>query len=286
MSRQLAIKNIGYCTFGALLLALGVVIFLSPNHIVTGGPPGIAIILFHFAGVSKGLTLVAINALLVAIGARLLGRGYLLRTAYAIGASAAFLELFSRFLPNPAVTGAPLLNTLYGGILVGAGVAFVFKGEAAAGGWSLLARLLAQRLGMGVGHCIFMLDLVVIAVSAVVFGDIESALWAGIGVYVTGVVVDLVITGQASSKVVHVSTNMAERLAAMLPERLRDSGAILHCNTVQDSKGRGLMFLVVETGQVGHLNRIVRETDPEAHVVVMDAVEFFSGVAKLPATAK
>ena len=275
------LRNVAFVTAGSFLMAMGVVIFFSPNHIATGGPPGIAIILFYLLGISKGLTVLAINTLLILIGARLLGGAYLLRTCYAIATSAAFIELLTRFMPDPAVTAAPLLNTLYGGILVGAGLAFGFKGEAASGGWSLLARIIANRLRLGVGQVILVQDACVIVASGIVFSDIESALWAGIGVYVTGVVIDLVLTGRAESKVVHVSTRAAERLAEILPERLRESGSVVHCNTVRDVAGHDLMLLVVETGQVGRLSQIVRETDPEAHVVVMDAVEFFSGVAQV-----
>ena len=275
------LKNLAFITAGSLLMAMGVVIFFSPNHIATGGPPGIAIILFHLLGISKGLTVLALNSVLLLIGARLLGGAYLLRTGYAIATSAAFIELLTRLMPNPAVTAAPLLNTLYGGILIGAGLAFGFKGEAASGGWSLLARLIANRFKMGVGQVILIQDACVIVASGIVFSDIESALWAGIGVYVTGVVIDLVLTGRAESKVVHVSTRQAGKLAELLPERLSESGTVVHCNTVRDVAGHDLMLLVVETGQVGRLNQIVRETDPEAHVVVMDAVEFFSGALPL-----
>lgn len=274
------LRNITFVTVGAFLLALGVVIFFSPNHIATGGPPGIAIILFHLAGVSKGLTILVINGFLMLIGARLLGAAYLLRTCYAIVASAAFIELLGYLMPNPAVTAAPLLNTLYGGILVGAGLAFGFKGEAASGGWSLLARIVANRLRMGVGQVILLQDACVIVASGIVFRDIESALWAGIGVYVTGVVIDLILTGRAESKVVHVSTRAARQLADILPDRLQESGSVVHCNTVRDTAGHDLMLLVVETSQVGRLSEIVRETDSEAHVVVMDAVEFFSGTTR------
>ena len=169
------LKNLAFITAGSLLMAMGVVIFFSPNHIATGGPPGIAIILFHLMGISKGLTVLALNALLLVIGARLLGSAYLLRTCYAIATSAAFIELLAWLMPQPAVTSAPLLNTLYGGILIGVGLALGFKGEAASGGWSLLARLIANHLKVGVGQVILVLDACVIVASGFVFHDIESA---------------------------------------------------------------------------------------------------------------
>jgi len=270
-------KNLVYCTAGALLLALGIVVFLSPNHIVTGGPPGIAIILFHLLGLGKGVTILVANLLLVPLGWRKLGAGFLARTCYAFTATAGFTELLAQWLPDPAVTASPLLNTLYGGILIGAGIGLVFKGEASAGGWSLLARLLAERVRIGVGQCIFLLDSLVIVTSAIVFHDIESALWAGIGVYVTGLVIDLVLTGKAGAKVVHVSTARAEHLAGLLTERLRESGSMIHCNTITDRDGREVMILVVEPGQISLLAEIVRAHDPEAYVVVLDAVEFYGG---------
>lgn len=194
-------RNLLFATAGAALLALGIVVFLLPAHIVTGGPPGIAIILFHLLGLSKGLSILLLNLLLVPLGWRALGLGFLARTAWAVAATAGLTELLARLMPDPAVTASPLLNALYGGILVGAGIGLVFRGEASAGGWSLLARLIAERVRIGLGQCIFLLDALVIVASALVFGEIEPALWAGIGVYVTGLVIDLVLTGKAGAKV-------------------------------------------------------------------------------------
>lgn len=271
------LRNLLFCTAGAFLLALGIVVFLSPNHIVTGGPPGIAIIVFHLLGIGKGVTILAVNLLLLPLGWRKLGPGFLARTCYAFSATAGFTELLAALMDSPAVTAAPLLNALYGGILVGAGIGLVFKGEASGGGWSLLARLIAEHARIGVGQCIFLLDSLVIVSSAIVFRDIESALWAGIGVYVTGLVVNLVLTGKAGAKVVQVSTGRAEELARLLISRLRDAGSLIHCNTMTDRDGKDVMMLVVEPGQISLLNQIVRAHDPGAHVVVLDAVEFYGG---------
>lgn len=274
------LRNLGYASLGSLLVALAVVVFLSPSRIATGGPPGIAIILFHLYGVGQGLTVLVLNAVLLLIGAGLLGSGYLLRTAYAIGCTAACLEILARLLPDPAVTGAPMLNALYGGILVGTGLALVFKGEAAAGGWSLLARLIANRLRLPVGQVILALDAGVILLSAIIFRDIESALWAGIGVYVTALVVDLVLTGRADSKLVQISTGCAAELAAALQAGLRESGVPSHCHTLRDVAGQELMLLVVDTGQFGKLSQIVQDTDPGARIAVLDAAEFLGARAR------
>ncbi|WP_323000236.1 YitT family protein [Castellaniella sp.] len=266
---------------GSFLVALAVVVFLSPNQIATGGPPGIAIILFHLYGINQGATLFVINAVLLIVGARLLGGGYLLRTAYAIACTAIFMELLTWAMPDPAVTDAPLLNALYGGSLVGAGLALVYMGEAAAGGWSLLARVIANRLRLPVGQVILALDAGVILASAIAFRDIESSLWAGIGVYVTGLVVDLALTGRVRSKMVQISTRMSGAdLAARLASELSESGAMVHCSTLRDMAGRDLMLFVADASQVGKLSGIVHAADPEARIAILDAAEFLVGAAQ------
>jgi uncharacterized membrane-anchored protein YitT (DUF2179 family) len=42
-----------------------------------------------------------------------------------------------------------------------------------------------------------------------------------------------------------------------------------------------VIFLVVETGQISLLRELVRTNDPEAHMVVMDAVEFYGGASSV-----
>jgi uncharacterized membrane-anchored protein YitT (DUF2179 family) len=270
-------RKLLFCTAGAMCLATAIVVFLSPNHIAAGGPPGIAIILFHSFGIDKGLTLLLLNGALMTLGLRTLGAAHLARTFYAIAATAACTYALSRLMQRPAVTAEPLLNALYGGVLAGVGIGLVFRGEASSGGWSLLARLLSRRSGIGVGQCIFLLDTVVVIASAVAFRDIESALWAGIGIYMTGFVVDLVLTGRSGTKIVQISTRQSDKLATELAVRLKQAGGMVHCNTMTDRSGRDVMFVVVETGQISLLNEVVRRDDPQAYVVVMDAVEFYAG---------
>ena len=273
------VGKLALCTLGAFLLALGIVVFLSPNHIAAGGPPGIAIILFYFAGINKGLTLLLVNLALITLGLRKLGTAFLLHTSYAFCATSAFTELLTDLMAHPAVTDAPLLNALYGGALAGAGIGLVFKAGASAGGWSLLGRLISEHSGIAVGQCLFLLDSLVLLASAIVFHNIESALWGGIGIYVTGLVVDLVLTGKSGAKVVHISSHRTGILAHLLPERLREAGSRVHCNTLTNRDGLNVMFLVVETGQISLLRDLVRTNDPEAHMVVMDAVEFYGGAS-------
>lgn len=271
MQRQLI--NLCYCTLGALLIAVGVTLFLSPNHIAAGGPAGIAIILFHTLGYNKGLVVFLVNALLMGAGLRLLGIPFLLRTCYAVVAQSLFIELLNSLFQNQVITTAPLLNAVYGGGLVGIGLGLVFRGQAASGGWTLMARLIAGRFKLSVGNVVFFLDACVIVVAGFAFGNVEAVMWAAIGVYGTGVFIDFVMPGTHTSRLVLISSKYAAELNTLFAGRLQEAGSTLLANMTDHQS----MLLAVDRGQVNDLLKRVREVDANAHIVVLDAVEFFMG---------
>ena len=62
------IKNVLFITFGALLIAISVVLFFIPNNFTTGGTPGMAILLHHLSGFSIGSIIITINVPLLILG--------------------------------------------------------------------------------------------------------------------------------------------------------------------------------------------------------------------------
>lgn len=266
-----------YCSLGAFLVALAVVAFLSPGRIAPGGPAGIAIILYHRYGISQGLTVFVVNALLMVLGARRMGVPFVMRTCVAVLMQALSIELLAGSLPPGLGTASPLLNTVYGGVLAGVGLALVFKGEAASGGWTLVARLLAGRLAIGLGSAVLLLDLLVVMASAIAFRDIDATLWAGLAIYLTGRSIDLVLTGPATSKLVHIATARPAVLTRALGVLATGDGSIVHCSTLRDAQGEALVVLAVDQGLTDRLIHLVRDVDPSAHVAVLDAAEFQPG---------
>lgn len=63
-------------------------------------------------------------------------------------------------------------------------------GEASSGGMATAAQMIAQRIGIPVGRVIQMMDGTIVLLSAILFASIESALWAAVGVVITGFMID------------------------------------------------------------------------------------------------
>ncbi|MDO5667041.1 MAG: YitT family protein [Alcaligenaceae bacterium] len=187
---QSQLKNLLIITIGCLFLSASIVVFFAPNQIVTGGPPGIGIILLYLLGIPVGLTVFLINFSLMLLGGKRYGRGYFLRTLYAVAASSAFIEILVYLFPDPALFDKPYLNVLFGSVLIGIGLAMCFTGKASSGGLATAAQLIAERLNIGIGRVIQLIDGSIVLLSALIFHNFVSALWAGLGVLITGFIVD------------------------------------------------------------------------------------------------
>jgi len=267
------LKNYFFITAGSITLALGIVLFLIPGQIATGGTPGVAIILHYLTNLPTGMLMTAVNIPLLLAGYKLLGRGFAFRTIVTIVLASIFIDLFTEVVKLPQITQSTMLATLYGGICVGAGVGLILKGNASAGGSTIVAKLVASKTEIKPGQTIMMIDLFVIVASGFIFNDIEKALWSLISIYVTSKMIDMILTGAPSEKVVHITTSKPTELSAMLQEHIGMSGTIIKGVGLDVTEQKNLIFIVIEPRKINRLRELIKECDPDAFMVLMEARE-------------
>jgi len=274
ISVQQELKNIVYMISGTLLIALGVVLFLAPNNIATGGAPGMAILLSHiFPSVSLGSLMLAINIPLLLAGMKYLGRAFGIRTVICIFLVSIFVDVFKIVLKLQPVSDDLLLATLFGGVIIGIGVGLTLRGHSSAGGSTIIARILAGRFNIKAGHTILTIDAIIVISSALVFNGIEPSLWSLISIYVTSRCINMVLTGGPSEKIVHIVSDQAELLALEITKNLGPHGTILSGKGLQENQEKTMIFVVVESSRITILRDIVSRNDTNAFMIVMEATE-------------
>lgn len=275
MSRSLLreVKRALLIILGSSILAFGVVLFLAPNRIATGGTPGMAILLHSVIKQPIGVLMLAINLPLLLLGGKVLGRAFALRTVAAVLLTSFWIDLFGEILRLGALSNDTLLATLYGGICVGVGIGLILHAEASAGGSTIIARMVAQHSRIKTGQVIFAIDLAVILTAGLVFHSIEPALWSLISIYVTSKCIDMILTGAVTEKVVHIASRRPEELSRQIIEQLGPHGTILRGTGLDRDEEKTLIFVTVDARRIALLRDIIRQSDPEAFMVVMDAAE-------------
>ncbi len=273
MNQRTEARNFLYILSGATALALGVMLFLAPNKIATGGTPGMAILLNYLVNLPIGSLMLLINLPLLLVSGKMLGKAFAVRSVVAILLTSLLIDLFGEVLHLQALSHNILLATLYGGIAVGVGVGLILRGNASAGGTTIIARLVAARSQYKPGQIILVFDVIIIVASGFVFQDIERALWSMISIYATAKCIDMILTGTLSEKVVHIATNEVDLLSQEIIEHLGQQGTILTGSGLYKNEQKNLIFVTVDARKITLLRDIIRNNDPDAFMVVMDAAE-------------
>src|SRR5690606_35459323 len=166
----------------------------------------------------------------------------------------------------------PLLGALFGGIGVGLGLGITFRGNASTGGTDLAAQIVHKFTGISLGKCVASIDGLIVITAGLVF-DIESGLYALIGLFVTSKTIDLVQVGLGTSKMALIITSHQDEVRREIVAKL-DRGVTKrtgYCGYTDDE--RPVLMCVVDQKEFTKLKQVVLSIDTSAFVVVMDASE-------------
>lgn len=104
---------------GASLMALGIVLFLLPNRLSSGGFSGITTILYYLFDLKIGTMTLLMNIPLFIIAFLKLGRDFFSKAIFGTISFSLLLNIFEKLFENMQIlTDDRLLASIYGGIVV------------------------------------------------------------------------------------------------------------------------------------------------------------------------
>lgn len=278
MARYQAFREYVGVLLGTAVIAAAFNMFLIPNRIAAGGISGLGVILFFLMGIPVGLTIFLLNLPLFVLGARFFGFRFVVRGLFGAIALSILVELLS---PLPVVTNDLLLASIFGGILMGVGVALIFRARGSTGGTVLAAQLLTKLFGFSIGQSLLGADFLVVALAAVVF-NLELGMYALISLFVTSRVIDLVQEGIRSSKAALIISQKSDEIAQKILYELKRGATIFVGKGAYTRSQRDMVLTVVTQSEVPRLKAMVHEVDDKAFVIVGNANEVLGEGFKLP----
>lgn len=243
--------------------------FLVPCRIAPGGLTGVATILNHLFGLPVGVTSLAMNVPLFLIGYRAMGRIFAFRSLIATVLFSLAIDLI-RIAP---VTVDPLLGTLYGGVLLGAGLGLILRGSATTGGTDMIARMVHRRWPfISVGTFLFAIDFVVVVAAGLLMG-VSEALYALICIFVSSKVIDVVMIGFGGNKACWIISERWEQVTARILRQMDRGATLMTARGAYSRTERPVVLCVVSRQEVPQLKSIVRDEDEAAFMFVTEAHE-------------
>ena len=256
---------------GIALYSLAFDLFWKPAALNGGGVSGLSLIIFRVTGIgSVGLFNFLINVPLFIAGRAKLGKRFFWGSCIGMLAASIFLDLFDK-IPKPQLD-TPLLAAIYGGVIGGLGVGLMIRAGASAGGSDILVRLIKMRQqNASVGTISMVIDTIIILLNAVVFKDIQTALYSGVSVYIYSKVFDAVIYSFDYSRVALIISRQHEEIAHAVATHMHRGVTMLEAEGYYTHAHTKVVMTAVSNKQLTELKELVTQVDPAAFVIIQDS---------------
>ena len=267
------VKSYVVITLGSILYALAYNIFYAPNLVAMGGLTGLGQVLNALIPVLPvGTTVFVMNVPLFFLGWKFIGGHLLVSSLYAMTFSSFAIDVMDMIYQFPPMD--TMLAAIFGGALLGAGIGLVFAKGATTGGTDLIARLVKLKLSwVSMGKMLLVIDMAVVVLVALAFGNIKTALYGFIAQVVCAYVTDLVLYGLDTSKVAYIVTAQPRAITDAIIQQLDRGVTILHGEGGYSGEEKQVLLCAFNQKQIVPLKRLVHQLDPEAFLIVCNAHE-------------
>jgi uncharacterized membrane-anchored protein YitT (DUF2179 family) len=262
--------NLFLLTAGNFIYAAGINSIIIPQHFLSGGVMGVALIAHYLIPVlNTGYAYFLLNIPLFLLGWLSISRRFILYSAYgmlSLSAITAFCSFGTIKIVNP------ILAAILGGIVCGAGGGIVLRSQGSAGGLDILSVYMNKKYGLRIGNTTTLVSAVVLCAGAI-FLDFEAALYSLIYVFTSGKVVNAVLTGFNQRKSVFIISDCHHEIASLILSGLHRGVTYLEGSGGYSGQEKKVIFSIITMAELSKLKQMVFDVDPAAFVVVNDTLE-------------
>jgi len=258
---------------GCLLASFGTANFLLPNQLSSGGFAGIATIFYYFFNIQMGTTIMVLNIPLFIWGYLKMGWKFILKTIFATFLYSGLIDIFANF---SFFVSDRLLSSIYGGVLIGSGLALVLKANTSTGGTDLIAYI-AQNYNVHIkmSNIIMIIDILVVFTNLIVFRELEIGLYSAIAIFLIGKMIDVVFEGINFCKIIYIISDSYDDIMKVINLEMRRGATGLYGKGSFSQKDKMIIMCVSKRRDIEKIKTISKKIDSKSFIIVTDAREVY-----------
>jgi uncharacterized membrane-anchored protein YitT (DUF2179 family) len=263
-------KDIISILLGNTLLALAVILFIVPGHLLSGGTTGISLFLNHYFHLPISIFTFIFNFIVFIIGALILGKKFALQTLISTFYYPFILGVFEFSFQGFYLTDDILINTLFAGVLVG--VAIAIKAGASTGGMDIPPLILNKLFKIPVSISMYVFDsLIVLAQFG--FSDVRQCLYGIVLIFIYTMVIDKILVMGAQKIEVKIISSKYEEIRKAILTNVDRGVTMLHGQTGYLLENTEVLINVISTRELVQVERIVKSIDEDAFMIISNVHE-------------
>ena len=263
-----------YFVLGMLLFSFSFNYFLLPNDLVFGGVSGLSIIFKNI--LDPSIFVFVVSSILLIISYIFLGKEKTFGSAVGSLLLPVFLKIMSFVTDNIDKVDEVFLAVIFGGLLAGVGIGFVYKAGFTMGGTDIVNQIIHKYFKISLGKCMLISDGSIVLCSFFSFGLIKF-MYAVVVLYIISTMTDKVLLGISNSKAFYIVTSQVNEVKNYVMVKLGHGITIFDAVGGFSKEDQKVLFCVIPTRDYFKLKEGIYDIDKDAFFVVTDAYEVFGG---------
>ncbi|MBQ8803344.1 MAG: YitT family protein [Tyzzerella sp.] len=265
-------KKLFMVILGNTIYSLGVVAFILPLGLITGGTTGLGLIANHYFNIPIEVFAAIFNVLMFVIAWFTLGTSFAFTTMISTFYYPTILAVLQKVEALKTLTTDLMLATICAGLLIGFGIGIVIRAGASTGGVDIPPLVLNKKLGIPISVGLYACDFAIL-IGQMFFRDHERTLYGILLVLVYTVVMDKVLLSGKSKVEVKIISKYHEQINKAIQEKVDRGTTFLKIETGYLREDTKALMTVVSNRELPKLNQIVMDIDPKAFMVINEAKE-------------
>lgn len=259
---------------GCIISSLGVNVFISHAHLLSGGATGIGLLLQYISGIPTGISVFLINIPLLILSYKKLNKSFTIYTTIGMLSLSLSLMITNPLAKMINIDGLDqLLYCIYGGALCGIGYGLVFSRNGSTGGTDIVTMLIRKKYSnFNIGSLSFCLNLIIIGIGAYLFG-LPQALYTFISLFIQSIVLDKMLKGFGSKKLLLILTKKESDVINYVIKDLHRGITSLFAEGEYTHDKKKMLYCIVTSRQMIELKNAVYQIDPSAFITIVDISE-------------
>ena len=273
ISREKYAEKISASLFYGILSSIAVNFFFQPGHVYSSGATGLAQVLSalsdRFIGfvIPVSVTFYAINVPLMILAWFNLGHRFTIFTFITVTISSFFIQI----MPQITLTSDPMINAIFGGLVMGTGIGYGLRSRISSGGTDIVSLYIRKKTGRAVGSISLMVNGSIMIFAGLLFGW-QYALYSMVTIFVSSRVTDAIFTKQKKMQAT-IITSRPELVTKQIHKRLhRGVTQINDAEGTYNHEKKAVLIAIITREEFNDFKYVMRKADPKAFVSVAEDV--------------
>ena len=273
ISREKYAEKFSASLFYGLMSAIAVNFFFEPGHVYSSGVTGLSQVVSAISGRYLGFNIpvsvafYAINLPLLILAWYKIGHKFTVFTFITVTMSSLFIQL----IPQVTLTPDPLINAIFGGLVMGTGIGYGLKSRISSGGTDVISLTIRKMTGRSVGSISLLVNGIIMLFAGLLFGW-QYALYSMVTIFVSSRVTDALFTRQKKMQALIV-TSRPERVIQMIHKKLhRGVTCINDAEGTYQHEKKAVLLAIITRGEYSDFKHFMAKADPSAFVSIAEDV--------------